>query len=65
MAELKPCPFCGSGDIGLWESHSRFTTWNNVHFVQCNACGATSDAFPSIEEAIKAWNRRTYDSNNL
>ena len=61
MAELKPCPFCGSEDIAVWESHSRFSSWSSSHFAQCNSCCATSDAFKTMEEAIEAWNRRAED----
>lgn len=60
MAELKPCPFCGS-------------KWANVKYVNnpfdrhhiyggfaayCDDCGATTKHFKTEQEAIEAWNRR-------
>lgn len=62
MAELKPCPFCGShnvllrhydpydgyhGDCGVWEA------W-------CVICEANIERRQE-EEAIEAWNRRADD----
>lgn len=59
MAELKVCPFCGSNEVSCWMSSSRFSTWKNSHYVKCYVCGAMTEAFPSEEEALDAWNRRT------
>ena len=59
MAELKPCPFCGSNAF--------IAEWNydlapgNVltHCVECNGCHSTTLEYGTEEEAIEAWNRRT------
>ena len=50
MTELKPCPFCGSkniGDTGLWR-----------HVISCHHCGARSAPFSSWDNAVNAWNNR-------
>lgn len=49
--KLKPCPFC-AGEAVLF---ARFMpTW-----VMCKKCGATTKAKYDVNDAIKAWNRRT------
>lgn len=53
MAELKPCPFCGSDSIGIYDLES-FTE------VSCEICSARKVA-TVYEEAIKAWNTRALD----
>ena len=55
MAELKPCPFCGSTDIDCADAGYKTDVW----VVQCNNCCATYPHFDSKEEAITAWNTRT------
>ena len=50
--DLKPCPFCGSGDLD-----------ECLNTVNCNACGAhgpmESDLDQmDIEKSVGAWNRR-------
>jgi|GEM_PF-7012714 len=46
MAELKPCPCCGSPLVSAW--------WDTV---QCDECHATI-AGDTQEDAIAKWNRR-------
>lgn len=76
MAELKPCPFCGSTIIDvatvaeheLMDADHNDYVWCSTHFdVVCDAqnggCGASigkNNATP--EEAIEAWNRRAGDT---
>ena len=36
MAELKPCPFCGSSQI--YETHTRYYNNEDTACVFCNAC---------------------------
>ena len=47
--ELKPCPFCGSTDIGTW------VFGNNVD-VFCNSCLAHGPNAGGKEMVIKLWN---------
>ena len=54
--ELKPCPFCGSKNIRLWETTS---PW-----VQCEKCLSSTATGYIKEEAVENWNRRTNDETN-
>lgn len=62
MAELKPCPFCGT------KRYLEYCTTNPyAHWIRCNKCGCQGpDAhhgelmvLSSKEEAIDAWNKRS------
>ena len=48
--EMKPCPCCG-GKAGTEE-----VAWDWV--VECEKCQLSTRAYPTPEEAVKAWNRR-------
>lgn len=48
--EMKPCPCCG-GKAGMEEM-----AWDWV--VECEKCQLSTRAYPTPEEAAKAWNRR-------
>ena len=54
MSELKPCPFCGGGAI-KW-THSGYGDFTKQ--VRCAVCGAGTNYFSKMDDAIKAWNRR-------
>lgn len=49
--KLKACPFCNG------EAELRAYT-GTLQFVQCRACGASSRAYETGEEAVEAWNKR-------
>lgn len=56
-SELKPCPFCGRGDVAV------FKDGNHEYYVCCiRGCGCTlpapNDYFTSEKAAIEAWNKR-------
>jgi len=51
-ADLKPCPFCGSENVGV-QALGLY-----VHCADCMSCGP-SPKDPIPEESIKAWNKRT------
>ena len=58
MAKLKPCPFCG-GEARIIEHE--FTGADNTYGIKCK-CGTQGFQFwESIDDAIKAWNRRAQD----
>ena len=37
MENLKPCPFCGSDKITIWNSHGKHNNW--FYYVKCDICG--------------------------
>jgi len=51
--ELKPCPFCGSEDIGY---HCEIGTFSSWCYCFCPKCGETGSSAPSQEQARAAWN---------
>ncbi len=56
MAELKPCPFCGSEATIVEMDESWYWEWE----VYCPECHATfREHFETKAEATEAWNRRT------
>lgn len=52
MPKLKPCPFCG------WEVIWKYETNDYEFKCKCSKCGASSDSYGKLQEAIEAWNRR-------
>lgn len=52
MEELKPCPFCGSSNVTLYEM-------NPNSYARCRDCGAEGSLCGSHDKAAAAWNRRT------
>ena len=52
---LKPCPFCGSEELDIWQ--------NDVdnYFVVCIGCGASGRDERRVEKAVEVWNRRLGD----
>ena len=54
MAELKPCPFCGSEDLKIYSN-----AFEN-YYVVCLGCGASGRNYRSVEKAKEVWNRRAY-----
>lgn len=51
--DLKPCPFCGSENIGVYESEVA-----DVWYVSCNGCGCQIDSYTDRKWAINTWNSR-------
>ena len=56
--ELKPCPFCGSEDVA-------FTCLEDVSYVECWDCSAKVETYNGIEDAVKKWNRRAINRDEL
>ena len=50
--ELKPCPFCGSGEIEVcdWEEHTLIGCLDCDYAIKCRDCDE--------DEAIRYWNTR-------
>ncbi len=59
MAELKPCPFCGSYDIAV----ETIEQTKEVYF-QCNVCLIEQQLYKDFKSALEHWNRRA-DNGNL
>ena len=55
---IKPCPFCGSKDVGLHHFGDGFL---DTVMVECNDCGVSvhsKDYELDEKDAIELWNRR-------
>lgn len=64
MAELKPCPFCGSEEVHVTRADTSYLPANIKIadiVVICEGCGATGRSETSVEKAIESWNRRYED----
>lgn len=56
--KLKPCPHCG--EQASIEQAALGSKKYLVWWVRCKLCGATTASHSSEQDAVKAWNRRTY-----
>lgn len=59
--ELKPCPFCGNNDIGIWfhgSSPQDPKGIDQISEVFCCECKSSSGVYDTEDEAITAWNTR-------
>ena len=62
MEELKPCPFCGSEDVGV--SYGRKKDGSPWPYVECTDCAAMVAGGDDSElEARRAWNQRALESS--
>ncbi|AXH61162.1 Lar family restriction alleviation protein [Providencia hangzhouensis] len=53
IAEIYPCPHCGSENITI-ESHS-YRTW---FYIQCHSCGEKGPEVNDKPTAVIVWNER-------
>lgn len=67
MEELKPCPFCGSSDVGFHYTSGRGRGNHMGFMIKCKKCGGAGELFYSRsgspvseaeESAAKSWNTR-------
>lgn len=60
-ALLKRCPFCGSGDVQIWDRRCKNS--DQVYYAgSCRYCGAKSMLnYKSKKEAVEAWNERVIE----
>lgn len=59
---LKPCPFCGSKNVGIYET--AYGNYLNVFkYVLCQTCNCRTKAYRDEKDAIAAWNRRPTDES--
>lgn len=63
--KLKPCPFCGSKQIGVMVHDEFYPNLPLMYGVTCYDCQAGScQFFRTTEEAIEAWNKRVGANND-
>ena len=55
---LKPCPFCGSQDIDVFETDSGIGGMHGEYHVMCSDCYAATCDVKTRREAAKLWNKR-------
>lgn len=58
MSELKPCPFCGSGDVAFWRIHEH---GEQEGFISCKTCWADGPIEDSCTKAAESWNKRCFE----
>lgn len=58
--KLKPCPFCGSRDVDVFDAAGEPYGCSQP-YVHCNNCCADSKMCDSLDKAVAAWNRRAID----
>ena len=70
IADLKPCPFCGSKDLyssdyNDYPLYDYYVFHATVDIIQCNVCKATIALFDveglSREKLVEKWNKRAKD----
>ncbi len=62
MEKLKPCPFCGSTDILDFNNAEMAIGPNSINYgLICIECDARTGWYYTVDEAVKAWNRRADD----
>ena len=57
--QLKPCPFCGSDDVEVYDRDCRLTEKAWGFRAHCVGCGIDGPEHNSEAEAIDLWNTRT------
>ena len=71
MIELKPCPFCGCGEGGLYFVTKEERGFESIG-IFCDSCKQTvfledndweGDTAESRTRAVEAWNRRAGEQN--
>lgn len=54
--ELKPCPFCGDGEIHTETEPN--VSFGKLFAITCDRCKASTGYWSSKKLAVAAWNRR-------
>lgn len=52
METIRPCPFCGSKQVGFC-----FNDGNTSMWVECDDCGAEGSGATIQADAVESWNR--------
>lgn len=56
--ELKPCPFCGSGNLRLEYIERNRSLGDGVYWVRCLGCDLEAPGRSSEIKAVEYWNGR-------
>lgn len=56
MTDLKPCPFCGSGNVALYTEPNLVDVDKNVYSVWCEDCFVTGPEADTGDLAEDLWN---------
>lgn len=56
--KLKPCPFCGGDNVGIWENKPITKIIPTTYEARCYDCHFGLSPSKTKEEAIVAWNTR-------
>lgn len=62
--ELKPCPFCGCGNVVLRDVSGMFgksAYARTYHYMQCRDCMSQTGYHGTKPKTIEAWNTRVGD----
>lgn len=61
MIKLKPCPFCGSKMIDIYEADILTGKWIS----RCHKCAAYGPGlYRTADQAARAWNKRKGEKEN-
>lgn len=58
--ELKPCPFCGSSEVGCFGPGPEGDTYEGECWIECSGCGLELTLGLETRDVTRtAWNTRT------
>jgi len=60
--KFKPCPFCGSDNVGFYPDEDQEMEDTTSGFVWCHGCDFSSDSFYDEDKAAEKWNRRVNEN---
>lgn len=62
--KLKPCPFCG-GEAFCYVSGRIEPGTPDMFWVRCKKCDVVTKSYTTREKAIKKWNRRAGEQDEV
>lgn len=58
--DAQDCIYCGSDNLYIGGHTNNSRTQPTMYFVECVHCKARGPEAPSMEEAVKKWNKETF-----